>query len=251
MRFDAHIICWNEAQILPHVLRYWQMAGVDKLYVHDNHSTDRTLEMLGEYPFVTVVPYDSAEMLDDYILRDIKESCWRDSDADWVFVGDCDEVPFAALQGGVWSFLDSVSEDVAVIQPCGYQVLAWSFPSETGLLHIHPDVRVMRLGGNKTNLFRPRRVERMNYELGAHVCDPVCAGRVEYRDDICWLHLKNLGVEYLVQRNRQLYARLPEKVRWEKLIAVHYLPGSDYRNVAADMAGMWEQARPWYDFGNL
>lgn len=252
MKFEAHIICWNESRILPYVLEYWRLAGVDRLYVHDNRSTDASRQILSQYPFVTVLAYDSAGQLDDYVLRAIKETCWHASDADWVFIGDCDEVPFVSpRRGSVKDFLQAVPDDVAVIQPCGYQLVSWTLPITGDPLHLHPDVRMLPLGPNKTNLFRPQRVRMMNYSLGAHTCEPLCDGRVEYLPAIAWLHLKNLGVEYLVTRNRELYARLPEQVKSEKRIAVHYLPGSDYRNVAADLAQMWEASGRWCDFENI
>lgn len=255
MRFEAYIICWNEAAILPFVLDYWDAAGVDKLIVYDNHSTDDTLEILSQCRDfeIEVRDYDSGGHADDNIYREIKNNCWKDSKADWVFVGDTDEVPYAPL-GSVKGWLEHKADDAAVIQPCLYQVVGWEKPGPflPGFyLHKSDGMRVQQCGPNKVNLFRPDRVREMNFSLGAHKCDPVFvdpADKVCYREDIAWLHLKNLGVEYLLERNHALYDRLPDKVKAEKRIAIHYLPGCDVHNVARNLADMWAASKKFYEY---
>ena len=248
MRLEAYIICWNEAAVLPFVLDYWGEAGIDKLIVYDNHSSDETTALLSDADGVNfeveIRDYESGGHADDFLYRHIKNNCWKQSKADWVFVGDTDEVLY--VPGGVKDYLRNKAGDAAIIQPCLYQVVGWQKPNfmNTRLLHEMTGMRVQQCGPNKVNLFRPDCVHEMNFGLGAHHCDPVAAGSAlcSYREDIAWLHLKNLGVEYLVERNKQLYDRLPDKVKMEKRIATHYLPGCDVHNVARDLADMWAQS---------
>ena len=245
MRLEAYIICWNEAAILPFVLDYWRVAGIDKLIVYDNHSTDETTVLLSyvdgvDYE-VEIRDYESGGHADDFLYQHIKNNCWKESKADWVFVGDTDEVLYAPY--GIKNYLKYRAGDAAIIQPCLYQVVGWKKPNDAGwpLLHQRIGMQVQQCGPNKVNLFRPDRVQEMNFGLGAHHCEPVDAN-IQYREDIAWLHLKNLGVEYLLERNKQLYDRLPEKVKAEKRIATHYLPGCDVHNVARDLADIWVQS---------
>lgn len=262
MRIEAYIICWNEARILPWVLQYWKAAGIDRLVVYDNGSDDDTLAILEDWPIdIEVRHYDSGGEANDWIYRSIKETCWKDSAADWVFVGDTDEVLF--VPGGLKAWLQSVQDDV--LQPCLYQMVSWSLPVDpwrwtspdhmrASLLHEYPEVRLQKLGPNKVNLFRPSAVTAMSYGLGAHRCCPMRDGDtvpVTYREDLAFFHLKNLGVEYLLERNAQLYARLPQKVKDEKRIATHYLPGTDLHNVASGLADMWADAKPYKAFDTL
>lgn len=242
MKFEAYIICWNEAKILPFVLAYWAFAGIDKLIVYDNHSSDETTALLSDANGVDfeveIRDYESGGHADDFLYRHIKNNCWKESKADWVFVGDTDEVLYTPL--GIKEYLKHRAGDAAIIQPCLYQVVGWQKPDFIGapLLHEMTGMRVQQCGPNKVNLFRPDRVQEMNFGLGAHHCEPVGAN-IQYLEDIAWLHLKNLGVEYLLERNKQLYDRLPDKVKAEKRIATHYLPGCDVHNVARDLAEMW------------
>lgn len=245
MRFEAYIICWNESRILPFIIEYWKKAGVDRLIVYDNHSDFYTLSLLKAHPWIEVRDYDSGGCANDFIYRQIKNNCWKDSKADWVFVGDTDEVLYC--RDGVRHYLEHIAGAYdAIIQPCFYQLLSWKLPSAAHLnfaplLHQMAGVRVVKGGPNKVNLFRPDRVQEMNFGLGAHHCQPVGA-EITYCEEIAWLHCKNLGVEYLLERNKDLYDRLPEQVKAEKRIATHYLPGTDVRNVARDLAEAWAKS---------
>lgn len=247
MKIEAYIICWNESAIMPFVIDYWKAAGIDKLIVYDNHSSDETISMLREADGmefdVEIRDYESGGHADDFLYRHIKNNCWKESKADWVFVGDTDEVLYTPQ--GIKHYLQHRAGDAAIIQPCLYQVVGWTKPNDSHtLLHKRWDMQVQCCGPNKINLFRPDRVQEMNFGLGAHHCEPVGAD-IQYRDDIAWLHLKNLGVKYLLERNRQLYDRLPDKVKAEKRIATHYLPGCDVHNVAHDLADMWAQSQKY------
>ena len=265
MKIEAYIICWNEARILPWVLQYWHAAGIDKLIVYDNGSTDDTLAILDDFPLTTEVRhFDTGGLFDDRKHREIKNTCWRDSDADWVFVGDADEVLFTPVR--LKEYLKGVGIETQIIQPCLYQMVAWALPfnyfrmippgyHDCIRLHEYSEVRLQKLGPNKVNLFQPSELLQMRYDLGAHHCRPLFDGDFEvpvvYREDLSWFHIKNLGVEYLLQRNAELYARLPQQVKDERRIAVHYLPGTDVHNVAADLANMWADAKPYKAFDTL
>lgn len=264
MKIEAYIICWNEAKILPWVLQYWHYAGIDKLIVYDNGSDDDTLAILNDFPLtVEVRHYDSGGEANDWIYADIKDNCWKGTDADWVFVGDTDEVLFTPLR--LKEYLKGV--EAPILQPWLYQLVAWALPRDhfrtdtpgrytncMQLLHEYSEVRLQRLGPNKVNLFQPSRVTEMNYGLGAHSCDPYNGDKhvpIISIPGLSWFHLKNLGVEYLLQRNAELYARLPQKVKDEGRIACHYLPGTDVHNVAAGLADMWADAKPFTAFDAL
>jgi len=259
MRIEAYIICWNEAKILPWVLDYWLSAGIDKLIIYDNMSDDDTMSIINNYPMIIEVRhFATGGLFDDYRHAEIKETCWRGSDADWVFVGDCDEVLFTP--GRLKDFLKDV--ELPILQPCLYQMVAWALPSDylrpaqQGylLLHQYQEIRLQCLGPNKVNLFQPSRVTEMNFGLGAHRCDPYNGDKhvpIIFNPDLSWFHIKNLGVEYLLQRNAELYARLPQKIKDERRIAVHYLPGTDVHRVAADLADMWADAKPYTAYDTL
>jgi len=48
---------YNNEDKIPYVMPYYERMGIDKLVVYDNGSTDRTVEMLSNYPFVEIRSY--------------------------------------------------------------------------------------------------------------------------------------------------------------------------------------------------
>ena len=77
--------------ILPFVIDYWKRF-VTHAWVYDNGSTDGSIEYLQEFPWITVEHFETSGM-DDDVIKDIKNSCWKNSKgaADFVVVCDIDE----------------------------------------------------------------------------------------------------------------------------------------------------------------
>lgn len=74
---------------------YWERVGIDKLIVYDNMSTDNTVELLKEYPFVEIRSFDSDGKFNDRLQSKIKDRTIEELKAegyDWIYSGDFDEV---------------------------------------------------------------------------------------------------------------------------------------------------------------
>lgn len=56
---------YNEADMVPYVMPYVERMGYDKFIVLDNESTDNTVELLKQYPFVEVRTYSTNGVFDD------------------------------------------------------------------------------------------------------------------------------------------------------------------------------------------
>jgi hypothetical protein len=56
---------YNEAEMVPYVMPYVERMGYDKFIVLDNESTDNTVELLKQYPFVEVRTYSTNGVFDD------------------------------------------------------------------------------------------------------------------------------------------------------------------------------------------
>ena len=48
-----YALCWNEEKMLPHFFRHYD-ALVDRYFIFDNASSDRSREMLEAHPRVTL-----------------------------------------------------------------------------------------------------------------------------------------------------------------------------------------------------
>ena len=67
---------YNEEEYVPFVMPYVEALGYDKFIVFDNGSTDRTVELLKEYPFVEIRHYETNGEFDDNAKRDIQWSAF-------------------------------------------------------------------------------------------------------------------------------------------------------------------------------
>jgi len=99
-----------------------------------------------------------------------------------------------------------------IIYPYSYDMISNVFPTyEDGiLLHNkiigYEDKRLYR----KKILFNPNKISEINYKPGAHDCNPI--GLINYYDknDIFFLHYKNLSVDYVLNKNKIYKDRLSE-----------------------------------------
>ena len=97
---------YNEAEMVPYVMPYVERMGYDKFIVYDNESTDNTVELLKQYPFVEVRTYKTnGSFNDDYrtlkILSTLQEyhQLSHKNDKIYCFVNvDFDEVLFGTAR---------------------------------------------------------------------------------------------------------------------------------------------------------
>lgn len=91
---------YNNEKMVPYVMKYAEWLGYTKLIIYDNGSTDRTVELLKQYPFVEVRTYETEHFCEleklnvklkaVFELQALNES----SDIAWVTICDFDEVYF-------------------------------------------------------------------------------------------------------------------------------------------------------------
>ena len=206
MSVHLYASCWNEEQIVPFFLRHYEPL-VDRIFVYDDDSTDRTVELLRASSKVEVRRL--LRGAESYLVAHLAlfESCWRESrgQADWVCLTDLDEFVYHPE----WSsYLDEQKElGVTVIQALGFDMISESFPEATADLATTLTHGVRNIQMDKTPLFDPTAIEQMNHTVGRHRCAPV--GRVKlpqsYRMQL--RHYKALGLDYVVARSHALASR--------------------------------------------
>ncbi|MET0791244.1 MAG: glycosyltransferase family 2 protein [Polyangiaceae bacterium] len=237
MLIHAHVLAWNEARIAPLFLDHYHW--VDRIYVHDNLSTDGSVAVWSADERVTVLPYDTqGQIRDDEYVR-IKNTAWKlhSAAADWVLVVDADEFLWMPKPRQLLQRLRSAPDAnaYAMVLPVGWEVIADGIPEfpasastpEQRLAHWAR--RGMRSDWySKPCLFQPSFLAETNYRPGAHVAKPVFRNGqgwvAEERDaqgrelrtgqpgddrDFELLHMKMaMGAEHQEQRRRAYATRL-------------------------------------------
>jgi hypothetical protein len=214
-------ISWNEERMLPFFFRHYD-RWVDRYIIHDDGSTDRTLEMFAARPNVQVLRFErhvagsfvaSATLLQNHAWKVAR------GNAAWTVITAIDE---HLHHPDIVGYLARCRQQgVSAIPALGFQMLTDRFPESTEWL-----AETQRSGApydmmNKLSIFQPDMLEETNYAPGRHSAAP--QGRVVYpkADELLNLHYKYLGVDYVRSRHSLLLSGLGERDR-EAGLGEHY-----------------------------
>lgn len=231
MKIEAHLIAWNEASIIGLVIKHYKKF-CDHITIWDNYSSDET-QLIAESMGCDVKKFGKKGELSDQAYLDVKNNCWKGSDADWVIIADCDEVLICLpclyqtqLPGDryAWSFMKGrlnfeANNGATIIKTYGWQIYSNQMP-QNDLLDITTGWHFANY--SKYVIFSPKGINEINYKPGAHACDP--KGIVVYSENspLHLLHYKNIGgVERLLKRNKEYRNRMSyqnRKMGW----GIHY-----------------------------
>lgn len=233
-------LTYNEEKILPFFFQHYEKF-VDRFYVFDNHSTDRTEEICKERDDVIFVKWDSKGKMDSFQLTEMRNKIWKKSIAhcDFILVVDADEFLYHKNMKSVLSKMKKNMFTIA--KPVGYGMLSSKFPTSGELItnQVKKGVRTPMM--DKCVLFSPRHVEKTNYGLGSHTCLPEGYIKVYRDENLKLLHYKGLGVDYSLERKNLFKKRVPKK-NLKMGISKHYF-ADDKQFVEAIKKGI-KKAKP-------
>lgn len=219
MFLEAFILCYNESKIIRHTLNYYSKF-CDQITVLDNYSNDDTLSIIkSEYPKVIIKQFGAQNFRED-ILTETRNTCWKNSIADYVIICDTDEFLYA----------DNLSEKLellklkrpAICSVIGYDMFSDKFPVD----YTKPITETVKYGVrnyrfDKSIIFSPKKVKYINYDVGAHSCNPKfypgnkASELVEFK----LLHFKYLSKKYLYTKHSN-YVKRQSKInllyKWGK-----------------------------------
>jgi glycosyltransferase involved in cell wall biosynthesis len=219
VKVEVHILAYNEAEILPFTLRNYNTLA-ERIVVHDGGSMDETRNIARRWG-AEVHHWDTSGQLNDQLAKELKNTCWHGTDADWVIVVDADEIVFFPL--GVEETLRRYTHmGLPVVKLTGWEMFSFHYPK--GSKQIYDEVKQGARDDywyGKPVLFRPAAVADIQYHAGAHGCryrsqDGVWhegpGQRTTPTDPPTWLlHCKHLGpVERIAERYDATRARLAE-----------------------------------------
>jgi glycosyltransferase involved in cell wall biosynthesis len=233
MKIWAYAICWNEAKILPYYLRHYSQF-CEKIIIYDNGSDDGSQEIIKSHPKAVLRHYDTSGQIKDDVYLQIKNNCWKESrgKADWVIVGDIDELVY---HPNIIDFLAFNGSQHSVFKPAGVNMIADKFPTTSGQIYEEVQRGSFHPGSCKPMLFDPNRVAEINFDPGGHTANrKKITGKLwlwrnhhgdPFRSPIKVLHFKFMGLNYVTNRYRQLANRLSESNK-KRGWGSHYLKGN-------------------------
>lgn len=230
MKIEAYLICWNEEEILPFVIKHYQKL-CDKITIFDNFSADRSRE-IAESMGCDVRMFGEPGKLNDQYYLDIKNNCWKGSDADYVIVCDADEVLHITHDEVLYSMMGKYSSNqlinfwdhwkshgVTIFKTQGWQITSDAMPNE--------DITEITTGYafdnySKNIIFDPKRIKEINFNPGAHRINPI--GEIVWSEETLYvLHYRQIGgVNRLIKRYNEYKKRMSMFNR-KNGYGIHYL----------------------------
>ena len=195
MKIHAYVICKNEELILPHLLNYYSKF-CQKITFYDNESTDNTVNIINQFNEceTEIITYSTNGEIRDDVYVEIKNSCWKGNDVDFVIIIDSDEFLYHT---NLIEFLANNKFDV--YYPTGYNMISNYFPDDYSKL-ITEQVILGEYCKNysKSVIFNPKTIKDINYGIGAHESNPIGYNDITIYNgtDLKLLHYKNLGFDY-------------------------------------------------------
>jgi glycosyltransferase involved in cell wall biosynthesis len=201
MKIDLYVTVYNDSDIFPFFINYY-FPLVDRITFIENGSTDGTVELImacakKNGPVIRIYKTGMTWWDWDAGLR-IRNEIWKDSDYDWIFFIDIDEIIFKPR---LREFLKNTDCDIMKLK--GYQMVSDKFPA-----------RGTKITDIKNGILFPMEDKYAIYRntadihcINAHSIFPtkskICEGEIKL------LHYKYLGVDIMVKRAKMIKERVP------------------------------------------
>lgn len=226
---EVYIMARNESRMIPYLMRhYGQFAKVIFL---ESNSTDNTV-CLAESLGAEVRQFLMMDELSDQTHVDIKNECWKGSEADWCMVVDADEFIY---HPDLINIL--INTEATIIQPTFHNMFSEKFPKTKG--QIYDEVQYGTEDGgiweSKPIIFRPKEIQSMNWHPGSHYASPAGNVKISYDSGIKILHMRFLSRKYVLEHYYNQSYRMSEdnlKNEW----ALQYFWGKEDIDIVFDNA---------------
>lgn len=191
---------YNEEIFLQFMIdHYRQRFPSCHIVVYDNYSTDNT-ESIAIHNNCEVIKHDTNEQVNDQLLTNLKNNCWKNAKTEWVLVCDVDEL--LNINESQLKLEDEAG--TTIIAPTGYNMV--NMQDNFDFVNIKYGCR--HSGFDKKCLFKRTAVQEINYLPGAHLCNPV--GNIKYSGSYDLYHYKGYNIDYLVERHKLIAGRISD-----------------------------------------
>lgn len=196
MRIETYILCNNEEIMLPYLMRHYSQFS--DVIILESRSTDNTVQMAHKLG-AEVWTYDWPDELNDELITDVKNNCWRESKADWIMIVDADE----------FIYHQDITKDLSesrytVIRPRFFDMYSDKFPTTKKQIYDEVQYGIEQLSPSpKMNIFRMSAIKEMKYAPGCHDADPQGLVSIDNDSEVKTLHMRYLGKEFVYERNKR------------------------------------------------
>lgn len=266
MKIHAYFVCFNEEKIIASILEYY-LSFCSKVFIFDNGSTDKSIEIALSYKNVMVIPFDTGGKKDNSKHIQIKTQAYKtyskkggqfcEECADWVICCDMDEVIYSPDMKHTLASYDA--DGITV--PC---ITGFDMVGEDDIRSDIP-ILIQYTKGVRNPVFDKRAVFKpefdMSYTLGCHSYGPgfdLMKKTYGYRSSnkypIALLHFKHIGGLLYESAIKNLERFDPSLIKVDSN-GNYYGPGAHYafyKEKGAGFSPLLKKAEPIFDeFNNV
>lgn len=215
------LLCHNEEILIPHTIRHYKKHIPNcQIIIYDNQSTDRSCE-IAQHMGCKIVSWNSNNEMNEGLLKNIKNNCWKYIRRGGVIVADMDEWLCITQE----ELINEYNSGTTVLSVEGYNIIGNSKAVDLSDIDLHSIKKAVHWKWESKNMcfFRPHIID-MNYSGGAHRCNP--RGKVKYSDKLYKnKHMEFLGLPFIIDKMKKRYDR-NERMRKENT-NTHYITDID------------------------
>lgn len=216
MYVNIFILCYNESVLIKHTINHYKKNIPNcKITIYDNESTDDSVE-IAKSMGCDVISWNSNNIIDDFKYIYIKNNCWKNVESGWIIMIDMDEWLCVTEN----DLKEEYENGVSILKVKGYDIIGESKKIDLSDIELNEISRcIYNKKENKSLCFLKDKVININYNYGAHNCNP--KGIIKYsKKTYNNKHMAYLGLIYITDKMIKRYNR-SELMRNNKL-ATHY-----------------------------
>lgn len=211
LQIHIYLLCYNESALIGHTIDHYQKQFKNtRIVILDNESTDRSVE-IAKSKGCEIRSWSSDNSIDDnkYIL--FKNHIWKEirdtQDNQWIIVADMDEWLCISEE----DLLNENAKGTTILSTIGYNMAADSKQEDLSDIDLHSVDRGFYWKEEcKSLCFKRAEIQEMNYEPGAHVCNPI--GNLRFSEKKYVIkHMEPLGLPFMAAKFSNRYKRTEKK----------------------------------------
>jgi glycosyltransferase involved in cell wall biosynthesis len=223
MKVETFIITWNREDTIHLTVNHYSKLG--RVIVYDNYSDDNTVKICKALG-AEVRTFGREGVLDDQAYKDLKNNCWKGSQADWVIVVDDDEILYG--KHIYVSLINLRNDGFSIIKPQGYSMFSNEMPVDDWT-DIKTGIKDDKY--SKLCCFNPSMIQEIGYEYGCHThMNGYPKGNIKIFYGLSLLHYNCVGgAERMIKRHQQYEPRRQKSIvnmRWNLGAEYGYSPES-------------------------
>jgi glycosyltransferase involved in cell wall biosynthesis len=201
-------MCYNEEVLMPYFLRHYSQLA-DKIFVFDNHSTDKTPSIVEANPKTSRIIYGDPNKLYDSDLIRMKNEEYKNSrgSADWVIIVDIDE--FIYHPNLIVLLEDYKNAGITLPKVSGYDMVGDNYLNSDRQIYDEVKYGVPASMYCKRAVFNP--LIDIKYVVGAHKCYPHGKVVESKSPDIKLLHYRFLCKDFFIKSMEKRVIRLSDE----------------------------------------